>query len=59
MLAHVSEDNAVANAATKLGNANYVAGIASTVNNYAEHQIHYDSQKFQYKGLEKIDNKLP
>ena len=54
MLAHISETGAVANAASKNGSAAQVAELASQVTSYADHQIHYDSQNYKYKGLTKI-----
>lgn len=54
MLAHISEDNAVANAAAKNGSSPESAALASGIRTYDDHQIHYDSQKYKYKGLTKI-----
>lgn len=54
MLAHISETGAVANAASKNGSSAQVAELASQVNKYADHQIHYDSQAYKYKGLAKV-----
>lgn len=58
MLAHLNEDGAVANAATKNSSNTEVVELAKQVNTYDEYQIHYDSQKFQYKGIGLIDEAL-
>ncbi len=54
MLAYVNQDKAVANAASKNGSNAAVAGLASEITSYDDHQIHYDSQDYKYKGLAKI-----
>lgn len=53
MLAHVSQNNAVANAANKLGAAE-TKELAASVNTYSDHQFDYDSRRFQYKGVKTI-----
>lgn len=54
MLAHISETDAVANAASKNGSSKATASLAKQVKTYDDHQIEYNSQKFKYKGLGKI-----
>lgn len=54
MLAHINEDSAVANAASKLGTSPEVAAQAATMKTYDDYQIEWDSQKYKYKGLTKI-----
>lgn len=54
MLAHINQTDAVANAASKNGSSEEVAALAKDVHTYDDHQIHWDSQKYKYKGLAKI-----
>ena len=60
MLAHINEENAVFNAASKLATAvsgdsyKEVAELAGQIKDYSEHQINWDSQKNNYAGLAKI-----
>ena len=54
MLAYLNEDNAVANAAAKNGSSPEVAALASDINNYDDHQIEWNSQRYKHKGLTKI-----
>ena len=54
MLAYINETNAVANAAAKGGSGAAVAGLASEINTYDDHQIEWDSQKAKYKGTSRI-----
>lgn len=54
MLAYINEANAVANAARKDGSGEAVAELANQINNYHEHQIEWDSQKYKYKGVPNI-----
>ena len=57
MLARLSQDGAVANAAKKIGNTESAA-LAGEVKTYDQYQFNYDSRKFNYKGIAKIDKKL-
>ena len=54
MLAYINQDNAVANAASKNGSSEEVAALAQQINEYDDHQIHWQSQQYKYKGLTKI-----
>lgn len=54
MLAHINQNDAVANAASKNGSSPEVAALAKDVRTYDDHQINWDSQKYKYKGLAKI-----
>ena len=54
MLAYINQDNAVANAASKNGSSEEVAALAGQINEYDDHQIHWQSQQYKYKGLTKI-----
>ena len=54
MLAHINQNDAVANAASKNGSSPEVAALAREITSYDDHQIHWDSQKYKYSGLTKI-----
>ena len=54
MLAHINQNDAVANAASINGSSSEVAALAKEINNYDDHQIEWKSQKYKYKGLAKI-----
>ena len=56
MLAHISETDAVANAASKNGSSTATASLAKQVKTYDENQIQYNSQKFKYSGISKISH---
>ena len=54
MLAHINQNDAVANAASKNGSSEEVAALARDIRSYDDHQINWDSQVYKYKGLTKI-----
>lgn len=55
MLAHINQDNAVYNANSKNGSSDEAAALAASVSTYDDYQINWDSQKYDYTGLNKID----
>lgn len=55
MLAFINEDDAVANAASRNGSNSEVAELARQINNYDDNQIEWQSPKYQYKGLSRIE----
>lgn len=55
MLAYINQDNAVYNANLKNGSSDEAAALAAQVNKHDEYAINWDSQKYDYTGLSKID----
>ena len=55
MLAYLHENDAVYNASLLNGSGKYAQAAAGEINQYAEDQIHPDSNNYHYVGLDAID----
>lgn len=55
MLAYLHENDAVYNASLLNGSGKYAQAAAGEINQYAEDQVHPDSNKYHYVGLDAID----
>ena len=55
MLAYLHENDAVYNASLLNGSGKYAQAAAGEINQYAEDQVHPDSNNYHYAGLDAID----